>query len=61
MAYNSDNKEFMSHAILQKWVTRKFYGEMTPRDLTWGFFTYPESFKVNNMNILFYLISFLYI
>jgi len=45
LAYNSDNKDFMSHAILQKWVNRKLYGEITPIELSWGFFYMPGVFK----------------
>ena len=51
LAYNADNKEFMSHSILQKWVTRKFYGEITPRELSWGLFTTPDYLKVNNIKL----------
>jgi hypothetical protein len=51
LAYNSDNKEFMAHSILQKWVTRKFYGEITPRELSWGFFSAPDYIKVKNMKL----------
>ena len=35
LAYNAQNKEFMAHAACQKWLTRQFYGEITPRDLQW--------------------------
>ncbi|CAF4080202.1 unnamed protein product, partial [Rotaria sordida] len=46
LAYHSDNKEFMAHPVCQKWVTRQFYGEITPRELSWGLFTYPKFLKI---------------
>jgi hypothetical protein len=49
LAYNSNNKEFMAHAILQKWITEQFYGDITPCELNWGFFTCPDYLKVKNM------------
>ncbi len=49
IAYNADNKEFMSHPVLQKWVTRQFYGEITPRELSWGFFICPDYLKVKDI------------
>ncbi len=52
LAYNAENKEFMAHAACQKWVTRQFYGEITPRELSWGLFKCPDYLKVyeNEMN-----------
>jgi hypothetical protein len=49
LAYNADNKEFMAHAIIQKWVTRKFYGEITPKEISWGLFRCSDGLKVTNM------------
>ncbi|CAF1066034.1 unnamed protein product [Adineta steineri] len=46
LAYNAENKEFMAHAACQKWVTRQFYGEITPRELSWGLFKCPDYFKI---------------
>ena len=46
LAYNAENKEFMAHAACQKWVTRQFYGEITPRELSWGLFKCPDYLKV---------------
>ncbi|CAF1546940.1 unnamed protein product [Adineta ricciae] len=46
LAYNWNNKEFLSHAILQKWVTRHFYGEITPRGLSWGSLAVSEHLKI---------------
>ncbi len=46
LAYNAKNKEFMAHAACQKWVTRQFYGEITPRELSWGLFKCPDYLKV---------------
>ena len=37
----------MAHAACQKWVTRKFYGDITPRELSWGIFKCPDYLKVN--------------
>lgn len=36
----------MAHAACQKWVTRKFYGEITPREISWGIFKCRDSLKV---------------
>lgn len=47
LAYNAENKEFMAHAACQKWVTRQFYGEITPRELSWGLFKCPDYLKVS--------------
>ncbi|CAF0874104.1 unnamed protein product [Adineta ricciae] len=46
LAYNAENKEFMAHAACQKWVTRQFYGEITPRELSWGLFKCPDYLKI---------------
>ncbi|CAF0774571.1 unnamed protein product [Rotaria sordida] len=46
LAYNADNKEFMAHAACQKWVTRQFYGEITPRELPFGLYKCPDSIKI---------------
>lgn len=46
LAYNAENKEFMAHAACQKWVTRQFYGDITPRELSWGLFKCPDYLKV---------------
>ncbi|CAF1938498.1 unnamed protein product [Rotaria magnacalcarata] len=46
LAYNADNKEFMAHAACQKWVTRQFYGEITPREISWGLFKCPDYLKI---------------
>ncbi|CAF0787906.1 unnamed protein product [Didymodactylos carnosus] len=46
LAYNAENKEFMAHAACQKWLTRQFYGEITPRELSWGLFKTPDYFKI---------------
>ncbi|CAF3796253.1 unnamed protein product, partial [Rotaria sp. Silwood1] len=46
LAYNADNKPFVAHAACQKWVTRQFYGEITPRELSWGLFKCPDSIKI---------------
>ena len=46
LAYNAENKEFMAHAACQKWVTRQFYGKITPRELSWGLFKCPDYLKV---------------
>lgn len=46
LAYNAKNKAFMAHAACQKWVTKRFYGEITPRDLPWGLFKCPDYLKV---------------
>lgn len=48
LAYNAENKEFMAHAACQKWVTRQFYGEITPRELSWGLFKCPDYLKVKS-------------
>ena len=48
LAYNAENKEFMAHAACQKWVTRQFYGEITPRELSWGLFKCPDYLKVSS-------------
>jgi hypothetical protein len=49
LAYNAENKEFMAHAACQKWVTRQFYGEITPRELSWGLFKCPDYLKVSHI------------
>ncbi|CAF0794665.1 unnamed protein product [Didymodactylos carnosus] len=46
LAYNAENKEFMAHAACQKWLTRQFYGEITPRELSWGLFKTPDYLKI---------------
>ncbi|CAF3812768.1 unnamed protein product [Rotaria sordida] len=46
LAYNAENKEFMAHAACQKWVTRQFYGDITPRELSWGLFKCPDYLKI---------------
>ncbi|CAF1266771.1 unnamed protein product [Rotaria sordida] len=46
LAYHADNKEFMAHPVCQKWVIRQFYGEITPRELSWGLFTCPKFLKI---------------
>ncbi|CAF0923893.1 unnamed protein product [Didymodactylos carnosus] len=38
--------EFMAHAACQKWLTRQFYGEITPREMPWGLFKTPIYFKI---------------
>ena len=59
LAYNAENKEFMAHAACQKWVTRQFYGEITPRELSRGFFKCPDYLKVCEMKIKrIYIISY---
>lgn len=50
LAYNANNKDFIAHTIIQKWITRKFYGEITPKQLSWGFFTCPDGLKVKKMS-----------
>ncbi|CAF0976650.1 unnamed protein product [Rotaria sordida] len=45
LAYLTENKEFMAHAICQKWIIRQFYGEIAPQNLTWGFFMCSDYFK----------------
>ncbi|CAF2382637.1 unnamed protein product [Rotaria sp. Silwood2] len=54
LAYNADNKEFMAHAACQKWVTRQFYGEITPREIPWGLFKCPDSIKIISSAILIF-------
>jgi hypothetical protein len=49
LAYNAENKAFMAHAACQKWVTRQFYGEITPRELSWGLFKCPDYLKVRQI------------
>ncbi len=51
LAYNAQNKEFMTHAACQKWVTRQFYGQITPRELPWGLFKCPDYLKVCEIEI----------
>ncbi|CAF1295616.1 unnamed protein product [Rotaria sordida] len=46
LAYRADNRDFMAHPVCQKWVTRQFYGEITPREVSWGFFTCPKYLKI---------------
>ncbi|CAF1368592.1 unnamed protein product [Rotaria sordida] len=46
LAYRADNKEFMAHPVCQKWVTRQFYGEITPCEISWGLFTCPKHLKI---------------
>ena len=46
LAYHTENKAFMAHPACQKWVNRRLFGEITPRDLSWGLFRCPLSFKV---------------
>lgn len=48
LAYNAENKEFMAHPACQKWVTRQFYGDITPRELSWGLFKCPDNLKVRS-------------
>ncbi|CAF1217287.1 unnamed protein product [Rotaria sordida] len=54
LAYNADNKDFVAHAACQKWVTRQFYGEITPRELSWGLFRCPDSIKIISSAILIF-------
>ncbi|CAF1320961.1 unnamed protein product, partial [Rotaria sordida] len=54
LAYNADNKAFVAHAACQKWVTRQFYGEITPRELTWGLFKCSDSLKIISSAILIF-------
>ncbi|CAF4428057.1 unnamed protein product, partial [Rotaria socialis] len=54
LAYSSDNKAFVAHAACQKWVTRQFYGEITPRELTWGLFKCSDSLKIISSAILIF-------
>ncbi|CAF4724464.1 unnamed protein product [Rotaria sp. Silwood1] len=54
LAYNADNKEFVAHAACQKWVTRQFYGEITPRELPWGLFKCPDSIKIVSCAVLIF-------
>ena len=62
LAYNTDNKEFMAHAACQRWLTRKFYGEITPRELSRGLFICPHSLKVCEMKIKYtYIICYCFI
>ncbi|CAF3680256.1 unnamed protein product [Rotaria sp. Silwood1] len=58
LAYNADNKDFMAHAACQKWVTRQFYGEITPRELSWGLFKCPDSIKIISSAILIFPMLF---
>jgi hypothetical protein len=47
LAYLTENKEFMAHAVCQKWIIRQFYGGINLQDLTWGLFRCSDYFKVN--------------
>lgn len=46
LAYNSDNKEFLAHPCCQKWITKKFYGSIEIRELSYGLFELPIWIKV---------------
>ncbi|CAF3628955.1 unnamed protein product [Rotaria sp. Silwood1] len=58
LAYHAENKEFMAHAVCQKWVTRQFYGQITPRELSWGLFTCPKFLKITLSAILIFPMHF---
>jgi hypothetical protein len=60
LAYLTGNKEFMAHAVCQKWISRQFYGGITPQDLTWGLFRCSDYFKVNrNIHLLLFCTRYL--
>ncbi|CAF4897118.1 unnamed protein product, partial [Rotaria sp. Silwood1] len=45
LAYRAENKEFMVHPAYQKLVTRRFYNEITLRELSFGLFKCPDYLK----------------
>ena len=61
LAYDTHNKAFISHAACQKWIVSKIYGEITPRELSWGLFKCPDYLKVCEMKInQIYIISYFF-
>ncbi|KAH9369526.1 hypothetical protein HPB48_019683 [Haemaphysalis longicornis] len=40
------NRKFISHPCCQKWLTNEFFGRISIRDITWGFFGVPLWLKV---------------
>jgi hypothetical protein len=46
LAYNSDNKDFIAHPCCQKWITKKFYGDLDIREISCGLFRIPRWTKV---------------
>ncbi|CAF1426031.1 unnamed protein product, partial [Rotaria sordida] len=58
LAYHADNKEFMAHPVCQKWIIRQFYGEITPRELSWGLFICPKFLKIILSAILIFPMCF---
>ena len=46
LAYNSDNKDFLSHPCCQKWITNKFNGSISVREFNLGMFEMPTWTKV---------------
>ena len=53
LAYLFGNQEFMAHRACQKWITRKLYSEIIPRNLSYGFFKCSDYFKVNKKKMIF--------
>ncbi|CAF4075358.1 unnamed protein product, partial [Rotaria sp. Silwood2] len=58
LAYHAGNKEFVAHAVCQKWVTRKFYGNITPQEVSWGLFSFPKYLKIILSAILIFPMYF---
>ncbi|XP_015781855.1 protein ced-11 isoform X2 [Tetranychus urticae] len=46
IASNARTKIFLAHQCCQKWLTDTFLGDIRIRELGWGVFTLPESFKI---------------
>ena len=46
LAYNSDNKDFIAHPCCQKWITKKFHGDIDIRELNFGLFKIPTWMKI---------------
>ncbi|KAH9369533.1 hypothetical protein HPB48_019676 [Haemaphysalis longicornis] len=46
IAAEARNRTFLAHPCCQKWLTNHFFGRISVREITWGFFSVPLGLKV---------------
>ena len=59
IAHDAEYIHFLAHPCCQKWLTKRFHGQLQINELDWGIFKLPYWFKVCLTFILF-MIHFIF-